>query len=364
MILDYYALVRFRRLTSNGIGAAMFKIHVDSSHRRSGFTMIEVLVVIAIIAVLVGITIPAVQRAREAARSTQCRNNLKQIGTATSLFEAAFGAYPPARIQPRPTEPNLEYQCGGEEPTWLVRIMPFLEAEDLHKKWTLSNTFRSHEEEVRNENLPVFICPTRRSMTNAIGRRLFSINGSTTTITLPCGCSTTVTTGGTDEEVTGAVGDYAGNHGDLSPGAWGSPDDLWFGGNGTGVIISSRGVCNKDKPQDWFDRIRKDDIDDGTSNTFLAGELHVPFDRLGEFPENPPIYAGDYFGAASRIGGPTMPLAKGSQDKAASALSFGSWHDGVCHFAFCDGSVRAINSQISTRTLGYLCNRDDRTPIP
>jgi prepilin-type N-terminal cleavage/methylation domain-containing protein/prepilin-type processing-associated H-X9-DG protein len=346
-------------MTRDGV----LKVKSDSGHRRAGFTIIELLVVIAIIAILVAITFPAVQHAREAARSTQCRNNLKQIGMATSLFESAFGAYPPARFQPRPEEPNPEYQCGGEEPTWLVRIMPFLEAESLHKKWTLNDSFRSHEEEVRNEGLSVFVCPTRRSATNAIGRRQFSISGSTTTMTLPCGCPITVTTGGTEEEVTGAVGDYAGNHGDLSPGAWGSPDDLWFGGNGTGVIISSRAVCNDDKPGDWLDRIRADDIDDGTSNTFLAGELHVPIGRLGKFPENPPMFDGDYFGAASRIGGPTMPISKGSQDKEASAVSFGSWHDGVCHFAYCDGSVRAISNSISTRTLGYLCNRDDRTRV-
>lgn len=342
----------------------MFKVESGSAHRRAGFTIIELLVVIGIIAILVAIAVPAVQQAREAARSTQCRNNLKQIGMATSQFEAAFGAYPPARFQPRPTESNPEFQCGGEEPTWMVRIMPFLEAESLHEKWTLNDKFRNHTADVRNEGLSVFVCPTRRSMTNAVGRRMFSVSGSTTVTTLPCGCPITVSSGGTEEEVTGAVGDYAGNHGDLSPGAWGSPNDLWFGGNGTGVIISSRAVCREDKPQDWFDRIRVEDIDDGTSNTFLAGELHIPTGRLGEFPENPPMFDGDYFGAASRIGGPTMPISKGSHDKDASALSFGSWHDGVCHFAFCDGSVRAINSRISTRTLGYMCNRHDRIPIP
>lgn len=341
----------------------MLKADSVSGQRRAGFTIIELLVVMAIIAVLVAISVPAVQQAREAARSTQCRNNLKQIGMATGQFEAAYGAYPPARFQPRPNEPNPQHQCGGEEPTWLVRIMPFLDAENLHDQWTLSDTFRSHTDDVRDAGLSMFVCPTRRSLTNAVGRRLFSVAGSTTTITLPCGCPITVTTGGTDEEVTGAVGDYAGNHGDLSPGASGSPEDLWFGGNGTGVIISSRAVCRQGNPMDWLDRIRVEDVDDGTSNTFLAGELHVPTGRLGEFPENPPMYDGDYFGAASRIGGPTMPISTGGQDTSASALAFGSWHDGVCHFVFCDGSVRAINSRISTRTLGYLCNRHDRIPI-
>lgn len=331
-----------------------------ASLRSAGFTLIEVLVVLAIIGTLVAILLPAVQQAREAARQTQCRNNLKQIGLATLEFESAHGAFPPARIQPWPDESVAEFDCGGQEPTWLVRIMPYLEAESLWDEWTLYAPFKDHTAEVRDANLAVFACPTRRSADAAVGRRTFSTDGTTTTITLACGCTFEVTTGGTEEEVTGAVGDYAGNHGDLSPGAWGAATDLWYGGRGSGVIISSRARCTEGKPKDWVDRIRIDDVRDGTSNTALAGELHVLSGKLGQYPENPPMYDGDYFGAASRIGGPAMPLGKGSHDKSASELSFGSWHDGICHFAICDGSVRAVNSSVSTLVLGKLCNRDDR----
>lgn len=343
----------------------MIKSRTDlkKCHQPSaGFTVIELLVVIAVIGVLVALLLPAVQQAREAARRSQCQNHLKQISLATVQFEETNKAFPPARIQPRPIEPDPLLQCGGEEPTWLIRILPWLDAEPLHSQWDLYNPFRLHDEEQRNANLSVFVCPTRRS-SDAIGKRVFSIAGTTTTVTLPCGCPITVTNGGTTEELTGAVGDYAGNHGDLSPGAWGSPNDLWFGGNGTGVIISSRAECMSDQPVNWVDRIRIADITDGTSNTFLAGELHVLAGWLGQFPENPPMYDGDYFGSASRIGGPAMRLSLGSTDTAASALAFGSWHEGICNFAFCDGSVRGVNSRISTRTLGYLCNRHDSEVI-
>src|SRR5262245_49110684 len=61
---------------------------------KSGFTLIELLVVIAIIAVLVALLLPAVQQAREAARRSQCKNNLKQIGLAIANYESSFKVYP------------------------------------------------------------------------------------------------------------------------------------------------------------------------------------------------------------------------------------------------------------------------------
>ena len=68
------------------------------SHRGSGFTLVEILVVMAVIGVLVAIMLPAIQKARESARKTQCANNLKQIGLAMHAYLNNHKAFPPGYI--------------------------------------------------------------------------------------------------------------------------------------------------------------------------------------------------------------------------------------------------------------------------
>jgi prepilin-type N-terminal cleavage/methylation domain-containing protein/prepilin-type processing-associated H-X9-DG protein len=327
---------------------------------KTGFTLVELLVVIAIIGILVGLLLPAVQAAREAARGMQCKNNLHQISLATDMFHDAFRAYPPARYQPKPDAP-AEFSCGGSEATWLVRIMPFLEQSAVHSKWNYSVPYADHPDDVRKQNLAVYCCPSRRTASEAIGEGLLA--GSVTTwVTLPCRCRVPITTDGS-AMMSGAVGDYGGNHGDLSPGSSGLPTDFYFGGNGTGIIISSHAKCLSNLPADWVDKIKQKDVTDGLSNTILAGEMHVPVGKLGLAPQDAFIFNGDSVFNSARVGGPTVPIMQDLRDEANGLVSWGSWHPGVCHFAFADGSVRAIANTLDTETLGNLCNRSDGNAV-
>jgi prepilin-type N-terminal cleavage/methylation domain-containing protein/prepilin-type processing-associated H-X9-DG protein len=95
---------------------------ISTTRQRRGFTLIELLVVIAIIAVLIALLLPAVQAAREAARRSQCVNNLKQIGLGVMNYESAIGCFPPGE----------KGCCWG---TWGVFILPFIEQSQLYNAW-------------------------------------------------------------------------------------------------------------------------------------------------------------------------------------------------------------------------------------
>jgi len=95
--------------------------------KRRGFTLIELLVVIAIIGVLIALLLPAVQAAREAARRSQCVNNLKQIGLALHNYESANGSLPPSGEAFSNEYPSLGWATGPQNFSMKVRILPFLE---------------------------------------------------------------------------------------------------------------------------------------------------------------------------------------------------------------------------------------------
>ena len=130
---------------------------VRSSTRPRGFTLIELLVVIAIIAVLVAILLPAVQQAREAARRSQCQNNLKQLGLAVANYSATYGMIPPPGCVP----------TGGvasNNSSWGVhgRILPYLDQAAAFNKADLAIAWDNavNFDAVNNTRVPAFACPS------------------------------------------------------------------------------------------------------------------------------------------------------------------------------------------------------------
>ncbi len=317
--------------------------------RRRGFTLVELLVVIAIVGLLVGMLLPAVQSARESAREVQCRNNVRQIALATLLFQDAQGCFPPARIVPSPGGPVVP---SGSHPssTWLIRIGPFLELPTL--AWDETRPFSDQSDAVRMQVVPGYLCPTRRGPELAI-----TPSSTTPTTRAPCGCLIPgrAISGG-------AASDYAGNHGDLSPTATGAATDFYWGGNGTGILITSDPLPGTAR---WRDRVRSADVVDGLSQTILLGEAHVPHGRLSRPPENGPAYDASDFFNSTRVGGTGVPIAAGPSDAVAGMglFAFGSWHPGGCPMAFADGRVDRVALETDSDVLGRLCNRHDgRSP--
>lgn len=326
-----------------------------SAASRCGLTLIETLVVLAVIAVLGALLVPAVQQVRNAAAAAECRNNLRQIALATLNFHDAYKAFPPARIIERPLAndpPQLKW--GGEHPTWFVRILPYVEQQAMFSQWDVTAPFKNHTETARTAVVPIFFCPARRSASQTLAL------GTSPPVTLPCGC---VFPGQT--VCSGASGDYAGNHGDLSPGSTGSLSDFYWGGYGTGVVISSRGGWRDGKPSGWIDRVGIKDVTDGLSNTFLCGEMHIPLGKIATPEWNPCQYDGTWFYSHARVGGIGVPLAQSPTDDVLGMglFAFGSWHSNVCQFALADGSVSVVRNNISTTTLERLCHRSDGHPV-
>jgi prepilin-type N-terminal cleavage/methylation domain-containing protein len=126
---------------------------------RRAFTLVELLVVIAIIGVLVALLLPAIQAAREAARRTECKNKLRQVGLAMQNHESSLKIFPTGGIHPWPTIEN--YSQGGKPFTapkqgmsWAFQLLPYLEQNSVHN---LDTTLA-----ISQTPVPLYFCPSRR----------------------------------------------------------------------------------------------------------------------------------------------------------------------------------------------------------
>ncbi len=124
--------------------------------RRRGFTLIELLVVIAIIAILIALILPAVQKAREAARRVQCKSNLKQIGLALANYQDTNKYYPPSFCVDR--DP-ANFQTPGGEWSIQARLLPFLGKGNVTAKINFEDSY-NNQPSIKTLRVSLYMCPS------------------------------------------------------------------------------------------------------------------------------------------------------------------------------------------------------------
>lgn len=303
---------------------------------RTAFTLIEILIVITIIGVLMALLLPAVQASREAARRTQCQNNLKQLGLAVQNHLSAHKHYPSGgwgyTWVGDPDRGFAEKQPGG----WIYNLLPFIERTDLREFGRGASPSEKKRAATAVTQCPLTLlnCPTRRRA------GLFPYLDSSP----PCNASMVSAV---------AKSDYAINAGDVDPGTGRWPVTLEEGDQ-------------KDYPWDDFSkatgishlrsRVLAAQVRDGSSFTYCIGEKYRAT-RDFDLGDDQSMYVGYDFDSV-RWTFPNSPPLRDSER--AAQQRFGSAHAAGCNFSFLDGSVRLINYEIDPEIHRRLGNRKDQ----
>ena len=318
--------------------------------RHRGFTLIELLVVIAIIAVLIALLLPAVQQAREAARRSQCKNNLKQLGLAFHTYAESFRVFPPAYLA-KVTSPGLNVQ------PWGIQILPYIDQGPLYNSYNCSvppmnqSASFGHPPAVVASNLrviatvlPAFLCPSTPGTAKTYAGNY-----------PPLGL--TWTAAHSDYSVpTGVLGTFANIAYASYPGGAGGSREGILQAAGTGGRVSSPAA-----------------VMDGLSNTFLLGERVggvIIFNNQRQPLTVPAPYPGlngggwaDFLNGEHWTGGSLYDGTFGVQGPCAvnctnaRGAGFYSFHSGGAHFLMGDGAVRFVSANVAAITFASLITR-------
>ncbi|MCA9059295.1 MAG: DUF1559 domain-containing protein [Planctomycetaceae bacterium] len=289
--------------------------------RSRGFTLIELLVVIAIIAILIALILPAVQQAREAARRTQCRNNLKQIGLALHNYHDAHGCFPPGWIAVDPVTRMHAAHHAGSGVGWGTMILPYLEQVNLYNQFN-PNVWISDplNKPFLNTTVPTYLCPSDPQPE----RWQIEEEGSPGTVLAELPTANYIGAFGT-EELDGC---------ENPPGT---------------APVATNGQCRGNGILYHNSRTKMRDITDGTTNTFVVGERRT----------NPDL--GWYSTWAGMVpeGEESFQRILGSADHAPNDPSahfddFSSVHTGGAQFLLGDGSCRFISENIDRKVYQSL----------
>lgn len=288
--------------------------------QRTAFTLIELLVVIAIIAVLIALLLPAVQQAREAARRTQCKNNMKQIGLAFHNYHDSLNCFP-VNFAVRGSGGGQAIADTGH--SWLTMALPYLDQAPLYGTINHNGPLAGNAANIAAANTIVaaFLCPSDDG--NGNGR----LGNRSDYMATPPG--------------TWAVTNYKACAG--SNWAWGvwSPVSSPIGknaGNTDGLNLGNGILCSNQQNQNGPTRMR--DVADGTTNTIAVGE-NLPAWSQWCWWYNP--NAATATAAIPLNAVIKRPLNVGDWP---NNYSFASKHVGGGHFTMADGSTRFISENI------------------
>ncbi len=326
--------------------------------KRTAFTLIELLVVISIIAVLMALLLPAVQRAREAARRTQCKNQLKQIGIALHAYHESHRTFPPGFIQSDPA--NAGAHVGY---AWGIFLLPSMDWQGLYDRLNFNAPA------CPNVPISTWKCPSDPKIDG-------TATWTTTTVGAQLGDCTVMsgnppapvtTANRTQAQCTQAGGTwvFTGNYQTSRPAISYASRASYIGNFGSTALSSlsgSTGIFSVNS------RIQSRDITDGMSNTFLLGERDM---ARGQATYEGVHYdiTGGTTGTSSltpsqaNSGRVVLGTAQPGRPNSSGNSGYSSMHPGGVQMVLCDGSVRFVTEAINATLWLNLSNRQDGNAI-